>query len=156
MDIKLTDEEIQTLIDEPKVLPENYLDRLKLKSKHGHKEASLSIIGEKGSEFRIILRQSSLDAFDFSAILGYQIPKTNILFRLRRYNGKSHEHTNKLENEKIFAFHIHQATLRYQQFGLREDEFAETTKTYADLHGATLTLLEECAFNFPPNAQLSF
>lgn len=156
MDVKLTDEEIQILIDEPKVLPDDFREKLELKTKRGHKESQISVVGENGSKFRIILRQSSFDAFDFSVILAYQIPKTNILFRLRRYNGRSHEHTNKLESETFFSFHIHQATLRYQQSGLREDEFAKTTKKYADIHGAMQTLLKECAFILPANAQLSF
>lgn len=156
MDVQLTDEDIQQLINEEKILPDDFRDRLELKAKRGHKESQLSVVGEKGSKFRIILRQSSFDAFDFSVILAYQIPKTNIIFRLRRYNGRSHEHTNKLESETFFSFHIHQATLRYQQSGLREDEFAKTTKKYADLHGAIQTLLEECAFILPANAQLSF
>ncbi|MEA3350365.1 MAG: hypothetical protein U9Q82_07075 [Chloroflexota bacterium] len=156
MDIKLTDEEIQDLINEPKILPDNYRDRLRTKPKRGHKEADLDVHGENGSKFRIIIRQSSLDPFDFSVILGYKIPKTNVLFRLRRYNGKSHEHTNKLENMRFFDFHIHQATLRYQQFGLSEDEYAEVTNEYADLHGAIQSLLTECSFILPPNTQLSF
>ena len=80
MDIKLTDEEIQILIDETKVLPDDFRDRLELKAKRGHKESQLSVVGEKGSKFRIILRQSSFDAFDFSVILAYQIPKTNIIW----------------------------------------------------------------------------
>lgn len=156
MDVKFTDKEIQDLIDEPKILPDNYRDRLRPKPKRGHKEADLDIDGVNGSKFRIIIRQSSLDPFDFSAILGYQVPKTNILFRLRRYNGRSHEHTNKLENRKFFDFHIHQATLRYQQSGLREDEFAEVTSKYADLHGAIQCLVNECSFILPSNTQLSF
>lgn len=156
MDVKLTDEEIQNLINEPKILPDDFRDKLALKSKRGHKEAQLSVIGEKGSNFLLILRQSSFDVFDFSVILAYQIPKTNVIFRLRRYNGRSHEHTNKLENERFFSFHIHQATLRYQQSGLREDEFAEVTKRYADLYSAIQIFLEDCAFVLPANAQLSF
>ena len=156
MDVKFTDKEIQDLIDEPKILPDNYRERLRLKPKRGHKEADLDIDGVDGSKFRIIIRQSSSDSFDFSAILGYQVPKTNILFRLRRYNGRSHEHTNKLENRKFFDFHIHQATLRYQQSGLREDEFAEVTSKYVDLHGAIQCLVNECSFILPPNNQLSF
>ncbi|MDZ7814842.1 MAG: DUF1828 domain-containing protein [Planctomycetota bacterium] len=39
---------------------------------------------------------------------------------MRRYNGKSHQHTNKIEGNTFFDFHIHQATERYQEFGERE------------------------------------
>lgn len=156
MEVTLTDIEIQELINEPKPLPENFLERLKLKTKRGHKEADLDIGGVNGSKFRIIIRQSKADPFDFSVILGYQVPKTNVMFRLRRYNGRSHEHTNKLENDRFSGSHIHQATLRYQQLGLREDEFAESTNKYADLHGAIHCLLNECSFILPTNSQLFF
>jgi len=155
VEVTLTDIEITKLIKEEKPLPENYQDRLKLKPKRGHKEADLDVFGSNGSKFRIVIRQSEFDPFDFSVVLLYHIPKTNILFRLRRYNGRSHEHTNKLEKTKFDGCHIHQATLKYQQQGLREDEFAEATNKYADLHGAVQCLLNECAFILPSNAQIS-
>jgi len=48
---------------------------------------------------------------DFSCGLGF-IPKGKTqVFSLRRYNGKSHQHTNRLdENQPFYDFHIHQAT----------------------------------------------
>ena len=69
---------------------------------------------------------------DFSLILGF-FPKNSLqVFRLRRFNGKSHEHTNKLEKETFYDFHIHMASERYQSSGLREDAFALATDRYAD------------------------
>lgn len=156
MSAPLNDSEIQQLISEPKVLPQNYQDHASLKPKRGHKEAEFDVQGVNGSKFRIILRQSITDPFDFSVILGYLVPKTNVLLRLRRYNGKSHEHTNKLEAERFYGFHIHQATERYQQSGLREDEYAIITAEYGDLHGAFQCMLHDCGFVMPPNTQLSF
>ncbi len=154
MPIVLSDSEIQNLINEPKPLPENYCKHIHLKPKRGHKEFELDIDGIDGTKFRVILRQSSVDAFDFSAILAYHVPKTNVLFRLRRYNGKSHEHTNKLEKEKFFGFHIHQATERYQSSGMREDEYAIPTDSYANLDDALRCLFKDCSFEMPPGEQM--
>lgn len=123
----LSDLEISDLMAESKRLPSRFAERLRLRSKRGHKEAQLDVIGEKGSQFSIVLRQNLQNPLDFTAILAYQIPNTNTLFRLRRYNGKSHEHTNRLERERFYGFHIHLATERYQQLGLREDAYAQPT-----------------------------
>lgn len=101
------------------------------------------------------MRQSNADQFDFSAILAYHIPGTNVLFRLRRYNGHSHEHTNKIEQDKFFDYHIHKATERYQLSGLDEDEYAQTSDRYSDLYGALNCLLTDCNFIIPTNTQIA-
>jgi len=102
MPVQLTDAEIAELIVERKRLPEDYRSRIQVKPKRGHKERELDLIGESGSEFRIVIRQSSFNALDFSVILGYLPPSSTQLFRLRRYNGKSHEHSNLLEGHGPF------------------------------------------------------
>ena len=146
MTIQLTDDLIGSLLAERKVLPDDFLRQSKLKSKHGHKEFGREIIGEKGSIFRLVYRQSEYNQLDFSIILLY-IPKGSTQqFRLRRYNGKSHEHTNRIEGKTIYGFHIHTATERYQQSGLKEDGYAEETSRYADYHGAIECMLEDCGF----------
>ena len=109
MAVKLTDPEIQQLLLERKPLPADYRERIQIRPKRGHKERELEVNGSSGSEFRLILRQSDFNQIDFSVILAYRIPKTNQLFRLRRYNGR-HEHTNVLERESFYDFHIHMAT----------------------------------------------
>jgi hypothetical protein len=105
MAIVLTDTEIAQLIAEPKVWPD--LSKLELKPKRGHKERDTAVTGKNGGEFQLILRQSMFNPLDFSVILGYQVPKSTQLFRLRRYNGKNHEHTNKIEGTRFYDFHIH-------------------------------------------------
>ncbi len=92
---------------------------------------------------------------DFSVILAYQPPDTNILFRLRRYNGKSHEHSNHLERQTFYEFHRHTATERYQEAGFREDTFAERDNRFADLHEALSCLFEDCAFELPQVLQMA-
>ena len=99
----LSDSEIAALLREQKVLPADYAKKMAAKPKRGHSESELDLRGEDSSEFRI-------NPLDFSVILAYRIPESNQVFRLRRYNGRSHEHTNPLEGETFYDFHIHMAT----------------------------------------------
>lgn len=156
MAVRLSDTEIGNFINEGKSLPSDYRSRIQTKPKRGHKERELDIVGANGSEFLLILRQSLFNPLDFSIILAYKVPKTHQVFRLCRYNGKSHEHTNTLEKETFYDFHIHKATERYQdESGLREDSYAEITNRFADLQGATRCVLEDCKFEIPLNPQQS-
>lgn len=124
-----------------------------MRPRRGHRERELTIRGSADGEFRLILRESQLNPLDFSVILAYMLPKTNVLFRLRRYNGKSHEHTNKLEGLRFYDFHVHIATERYQETGLREDAFAEVSPRYQDFSGALRCMIEDCGFNLPGGDQ---
>jgi len=124
-----------------------------LRAKRGHKERDLAIDGVDGNRFRLILRQNDINAFDFSIILAVEVPNTNQLFRLRRYNGKSHEHTNHIEGDTFYDFHIHMATERYQELGTREDAYAETTDRFGDFHGALRCLIQDGAFDLPDDPQ---
>lgn len=154
MAIRLSETEISHLLAERKSLPPDYRERIQTKPKHGHKERDLDVKGADGSEFRLIFRQSEFNPLDFSVILAHRPPKMNQLFRLRRYNGKSHEHTNTLESQTFYDFHIHTATERYQdESGLREDSYAEPTNRFADFHGAIRTMLDDCRFDVPPDTQ---
>jgi hypothetical protein len=146
MPVRLRDVEIARLVAEGKVLPDDYRRRLQVRAKRGHKEQELDLKGVEGSEFRVVLRQSTSNALDFSIILAYRAPKSNQVFRLRRYNGKSHEHTNVIEGEAFYDFHIHVATERYQDLGMREDSFAEVTERFGDYDGAVRALLADCGF----------
>ena len=153
MSILLTDSEISALVSETKQLEAGYLSKLQLRSKQGHRERELDITGANGSEFRLILRQNRLNVLDFSVILGYSLKSSSQVFRLRRYNGKSHEHTNKIERQTFYDFHIHLATERYQHSGLREDAYAEVTNRYGDFQGALDCLFQDCGMMLPPNTQ---
>lgn len=150
MAVIFSDRQLDELLRENKPLPKDYQKRLQLRDKRGHKERELSVDGEGGHQFRLILRWSSFNHLDFSVILAVVPKGSNALFRLRRYNGKSHEHTNKLEQETFYDFHIHTATERYQQLGVAEDFFAEPTGRYADFHGALNCMLDDCGFVRPP------
>lgn len=144
----LTDDQIAELVAEPKALPVG-LDQpgLPLRStKVGHKEAQYDLQGSAGDDFRVIVRQSEHSPLDFSVILAYRFRASNRIFRLRRYNGKSHEHTNRIERNSFYDYHIHMATERYQQQGHKEDAYAEPTSRYSDLYGAIDCLIDDCGF----------
>jgi hypothetical protein len=153
LSIILTDAEIDALILESKPLEQGFSSRIQLKPKRGHKERELDLIGANGSEFRLILRQSSINILDFSAILSFTPKSSSQLFRLRRYNGKSHEHTNQIERETFYDFHLHFATERYQSSGLREDAFAQVTNRYGDFQSAINCLIQDCGLVLPTNGQ---
>lgn len=102
----LTDSEVLQLIQEEKIFPKEYNSLFQMKEKKGHREQELTLKRIDGSLFKIILRQSRINILDFSVILGYMPPKSNIMFRLRRYNGKSHEHTNVIEKAVFYDFHM--------------------------------------------------
>jgi hypothetical protein len=156
MDVFLTDAEIQELISikkqmnvEPAVLFQS------MKEKRGHKSSEHEMPQPDGSTFIIKIRISIENPLDFSAILGYTPPKSTKLFLLRRYNGRSHEHKNKLEKEDPFYnYHIHTATERYQREGTKEEYYAEVTDRYSTPQEALNCLIVDCNVDLPINAQL--
>lgn len=151
MPVKLTDAEINALIQERKRLPEDFISQLKhFKDKFKHKESELALVGDNGSRFTLVIRQSKINVLDFSVILFYTLPSSNVPFRLMRCNGKSHRHRNKLENFRLSRnFHIHKATERYQRANFKEEDYAVETDKYADLNGAVRHMLRECNFINP-------
>jgi len=73
--------------------------------------------------------------------------------RLRQYNGKSYEHSNKLEKQTFYNFQIYTATERYQELGKDEDAYAEQTERYSDLQSAIDCMLSDCGFKLPADMQ---
>jgi hypothetical protein len=157
MDIFLKDTEIQDLITtekqmtvEPDVLFKS------MKEKRGHKSAEHEMPQPDGSSFVIKIRISIENPLDFSVILGFTPVKATKPFLLRRYNGKSHEHKNRLENEDDFYdFHIHTATERYQREGSKEEYFAEISGSYSTPREALDCLITDCNIKLPLESQLN-
>lgn len=107
------------------------------------------------SIFIIKVRLSIENPHDFSVILAYTPPKSTKLFLLRRYNGRSHEHKNKLEKEAVFYdYYIHTATERYQREGTREEYYAEISEKYSTPREALNCLIADCNVELPANSQL--
>jgi hypothetical protein len=152
MALILSDKEIADLVQEIKPLPPDYRTKIQMRPKPGHKERDLDLEGEKGNEFRLILRQSAINPLDFSIILAYRPPKSNQLFRLCRYNGR-HRHTNLIEGKTFYDFHIHQATARYQEMGAKEDAYAEPSDRFSDFNQALPCMLKDCGFHVPIEPQ---
>ena len=153
-DTILNDKEIEALLQEPKRLPDDYVNIFQTKAKNGHNEKEISIARGDGSQFKIILRQNQINMLDFSLILGYVPAKKTSIFRLKRYNGKSHQHTNKIEKQEFYDFHIHKATERYQKAGFDEDAYAEPYPGYANVQDALDCMVKDCAIILPANRQL--
>lgn len=116
----LTDNQISALISEPKQLDQSMRMLLQgMEIKYGHSRAfsqntiTFARVNEKGT-WRIYLRKSKNNELDFSCGLEIIPEGMKKGFVLRRYNGKSHQHTNWLETEVgFYDFHIHQSTERY-------------------------------------------
>jgi hypothetical protein len=154
MAAKYSDAEIQALIQERKPLPKNFHSKIRLRNKRGHKEQELDIQGASGNKFRLILRQSKFNVLDFSVILAFRPAGSSQLFRLRRYNGKSHEHTNTIESNRFYAYHVHTATERYQELGMQGDAYAEPSNRFSDFSTAITCMLNDCNFDVPEDPQL--
>lgn len=152
--VLLADAEIAALLAESKPLASDYGSSLSPKrivetENIAHLRADLDVTGANGSPFRISVRQNAANALDFSVILMIQPDNARRWFRLRRYNGDSHEHTNYLEREAFRGFHVHKATERYQRIGRREDAWAEPTDRYSDLKSAMDCMIADCGFIKP-------
>ena len=156
MDVFLTDIQIRELISMHKQMsvdPDSLFSGMK--EKKGHKGAEHEMPQSDGSSFVIKVRVSIENPMDFSVILGYSPVRSTRLFLLRRYNGRSHEHKNRLENEELFYdFHIHQATEKYQREGSKEEYYAEKTGRYSTPREAFNCLIADCNISLPPELQL--
>ena len=153
--VTYTDNQINELVLEPKPLSKDWRRRFRMMPKRGHNERDLELKCASGNEYRLILRQSKVNFLDFSVILAVHVPLSNRLFRLQRYNGKSHQHTNHLEGHTFYDFHIHKATERYQLRGESEDAYAEVTNRYIDFNGAVHCMLTDANFLVSDSDQLS-
>lgn len=154
--VEFTDEQIAAFIAEKKMLPEEYIEILtgrRMKKVDVHKRSEVTMNSETGNSFSIKVRQSTINLLDFSVILCYEYKEKTGNFILRRYNGKAHWHTNKLEKIRFRDFHIHLATERYQAAGYKAEEYAEVTNRYGDLAGALACLIQDCNCTAPPNSQ---
>ncbi len=153
MSYYFTDEEINNFVVEEKQFSGTVNGFMIFKESDGHKRSSAIIGRSDGSQYIIKLRQSTHNVNDFSAIIAYQSKGTNKDFKLRRYNGKSHEHSNRLEGNKFYNFHIHIATERYQNIGRKEESFAKETNRYSNLYGALECMIKDCNIKVKKDSQ---
>lgn len=153
MAIIVPDLEIAQYLDERKVLPGDYRKVVQTKPKRGHREQEICFDGQKGNQFKVVARISDVNPLDFSVIFGVIIPNTSRFFRLCRYNGKSHEHTNRIEGQTFYDFHIHKATERYQRAGFEEDTYAIPSGEYSSIVQALDCMTIDLGFVLPDGDQ---
>ncbi len=139
----IKEHQITDFIKEVKILPKNFIPSLNLKDEYGRYSFEQEVEGVSG-KFKIIIRQSKINPLDFSVIFGILIGGN--LFKIKRYNGDSHTHTNKLEKNQLNGFHIHTATEKYQENGFREEGYAEATTKYCDWKTALDLMMKENNF----------
>lgn len=151
MKIYLTDEEIEALRLEVKDFSGSVEDYLRMpKTKKGHRESEHTIMRTDGSFFRLRLRQSLDNVLDFTSMICFGHTTSSDLFILCRYNGKSHEHRNKIERGPVFYdFHIHMATQRYQDGGFNEEFFAVVTDRYSNIQEAFYCMASDWNIQLP-------
>jgi hypothetical protein len=155
----LTDGEIRELLSERKPLDANWQTRLKTRPKSEvrftHREADVK--GDNEHNFRVILRQNTLNILDFSIILTFIDDSGEYI--LTRFNGKHPSaHTNKWEkaakvsgrHEFRNTFHTHRATERYQVAGYAIDGYAEETTEYSSFETALDLFVRSNGFQVPP------
>lgn len=148
----LSEDTITRLIEEPKSGVELSV-MLPGRERRGHRRAQVKVTGGEGSNFRLMTRQLVRDPFDFSVVLGYEIPGSTRLFKLRRHNGRG-RHVNPIEGTTCSSCHVHVATERYQLEGFDEEGYAEETSAYVDLRGAVEHMLRVARFSSPPQGSL--
>lgn len=155
MNFILSDKKIEMLIQKRKFLPVEWCQKFIAKPKNGHTDYHLSVPSDTGYDFEIIRRESSYDPSNFSVVLGVYVPGEKDLFRLRRYNGDNHTHTNPLEKNEVRGFHIHMTTEKYQRKRLQDkririDDYAVSTTCYQDIKGALRCLIKDANFQETP------
>jgi hypothetical protein len=147
--IIFTDEQIAALIAERKNLPDGVVGKLLPDISKRQWTRSQDVTGIAGNAFRIIVRQVPTHPHNFSVILAHRLPNSNTLFNLRRYNAQE-EHTNRLEGQKFFGYHIHTATKRYQEAGGKVEAYAERCERFHDTASALWCLIEDCGCVLSP------
>ncbi|HVW87297.1 MAG TPA: hypothetical protein VHB50_21570 [Bryobacteraceae bacterium] len=150
----LTDAEIMELLTERKRLPQGWRSQLepKRKSDTRYAQKTIKVIGDAAHEFALTVRTSVDFLTDFSVILS--LVENGHEYNLVRHNGNHKaDHTNTIEKRQGLpnsilrnAFHIHQATQRYQESGRSIDSYAEATSLYNTLDGALDLMVSSYGF----------
>ena len=139
------------------MLPPDWTQQFdRFKDRDDRYEAEVDFVGAAGTHFRIIARRSRVRMDSFSVILMAILPE-NPEFRLLRYDGSNHNHTNHVEDNRIVRQpHIHRATQRYQeaQRQLPHDGYAEPTDRYQDLAGAWNCFRSDLDLQYPEEHQI--
>ncbi len=141
MILELSQIQIDKLINEPKTVKNPTARDVQ---KPGHTQKNYLLESKAGNSFSIYMRQNNKIEDDFSCGLMWNSPSGETV-TLVRYNGSSHQHGNRLEDETLdFECHIHKARSEYLEAGLKIEGFAQATSRYHRLEGALYCLVEDC------------
>ena len=140
----ITDEKIKYLLEcNKRIAPDSKESQ---KKANGYIQKTYMVKSEDGNHyFEIYTRENKREGLedDFSCSITYKVNGETIT--LKRYNGASHEHTNKIEKEKIsYKPHIHIATERYIKMNQKPEGFAESTERYISFAEAFNCLIKDC------------
>lgn len=117
-------------------------------SKEGHEQVNYKVIASdnSGHQFEVYKRQNLRKGMedDFSCGINWIAPNGESL-TLKRYNGPSHDHLNKLEKERLGHFcHVHLATEKYIKANRKAEGFAVISDKYKSVDGAFHCLITDC------------
>lgn len=138
-----TDSQINQWMQVRKVLPPNWYATI-------WRQKTLYVWGDDNNRYRIIINDDFSYSLSFSVILLVYHVDTNEKTRLRRYDFHDTEHTNRLEGNSVYGYHIHKATERYQRNGYRIDDYAESTNRFSNIPGAIKCLIQDANFQGVP------
>ena len=117
--------------------------RCKVKGRHIEQQFELES-NSGNRRYRVFTRQHVELSGAFSVGLCLVQPGGDDLV-LCRYNGYFHSHKNVVEGERVPAGpHVHVATQRYIESGLKLDGYAFQTDRYSTMRGALLCLVGDC------------
>ena len=108
-----------------------------------HIEWTCEAISSDGDSFIIYMRQNISLNDDFSCGIAWKSPDGEQV-TIARYNGSSHDHTNKSDGtEFIQQCHIHQTTVEAARSGWSLENFAILAETYTCLDEAKSRLADD-------------
>lgn len=140
--ISLTDSQIEEFISEAKVVTNpraRWVEQRKSKRKNYDVESS-----DGKRKYTLYIRQNTILPDNFSCGLRLEIPGQEPV-TLVRYNGCDHPHENPLEGDDVsYKCHVHRATERYIDLGLKPEHFAVATDRYNNCNGALKCLVGDC------------
>lgn len=138
----MTDEELQALIELPKIISKNEMHKLTSPvEEYGYYRADAKLSADSDCRFILRTRQATDDPLDFSVILSIELPDGK-QFNLVRCNGSSHTHRNKIERTRVRGMHRHIATQRYMERKTDAEGYAEKIDEYNSLEEAVLYMLQ--------------
>lgn len=141
----ITDDKLMDLINCPKKISNPHTRKRNL---DGREQINYQAVAtdDSGHEFAIYMRQNLREGMenDFSCGISW-ISTNGESLTLKRYNGSSHIHRNKLEKVHLqLGFHIHYATEKYIKSNQKPEGFAESTARYLTAKGALHCLVSDC------------